>query len=363
MDFNRICKGCFHELPIEGMACPHCGFYEKEYEQNRKPEVLPINTILRGSYIVGKCLGIGGSGITYIGWHIKLETVIAITEFYPAFMVHRDTNNPDPQKSITVKLTDLNMDQIYQKSMQDFIREAQILRKLYMPGVLGVHDCFEENNTVYLVMDYVSDCDLRTYIHKNGGRISEEETLQLMHPVIGSLHELHQQNVIHRNISPDTILLNERREAILVDFRAATNNTAEASGEQGGSMPPLCKPGYVPLEQYIAHVEQGPWIDVYAICATMYRMLTGTILIESVSRINIEGDEQKIRQNLKNNHVSDHTTDVLIRGLKLHAKDRYQSMRELENALYSTKNKKTGKENDLISPVQRILRVFDSREK
>ena len=82
MDFNRLYKGCFHEKPQVNMICPYCGFNEMEYTQSRKPEVLPPNTILRGAYIVGKCLGVGGFGITYLGWHINLDTVVGIKEFF-----------------------------------------------------------------------------------------------------------------------------------------------------------------------------------------------------------------------------------------------------------------------------------------
>ena len=334
MDYNRLCRGCFHELPKTGAVCPRCGFDENQYERNRKPEVLPLNTILRGSYIVGKCLGKGGFGITYIGWHINLESIVAIKEFYPVGMVYRDTNNPDPQKSASVTLTNLSLNQSYRKSMQSFMKEARILGKLHMPGVVGVHDCFEENNTVYLVMDYILGCDLKAYARSKGGRISEEETLKLLHPVIMSLHELHQKNVIHRDISPENILLNENGEAILIDFGAARNRTAEVSGEQGKSMTVVLKPGYAPMEQYNIHGNQGPWSDVYALCATMYRMLTGTVLNDPITRTNTDDDEQVIRQNLKNNRVSARTINVLIKGLQLRVKDRYQSIQELENALY-----------------------------
>ena len=140
MDYNRLCRGCFHELPMAGMVCPHCGFNEKEYERNRRPEMLPLNTILRGSYIVGRCLGKGGFGITYIGWHINLESVVAIKEFYPAGIVFRDTNNPYTQNGTAVSLTDSGFNKAYQKALGSFIKEARTLGKLRLPGVVLVHD-------------------------------------------------------------------------------------------------------------------------------------------------------------------------------------------------------------------------------
>ena len=339
MDINRLCKGCFRELHEAGQICPFCGFDEKKYEAERNPEVLPLNTILRGAFIVGKCLGKGGFGITYICWHINLETVVAIKEFYPSGIVYRNIDSSSGYDSSSVSLTGSGSKEIYQKALQSFLKEARILVTLNLPGIVDVHDCFEENNTVYLVMDYIQGGDLKAYINNRGGKISEEETLKLLHPVIESLQEVHQQNIIHRDISPDNILLNKKGEVILVDFGAARNVTAQVAGEQGKSMTVVLKPGYAPMEQYNVHGNQGPWTDVYALCATMYRMMTGTVLNDPGTRNNTDDDEQIIRQNLKNNQVSDHTTDVLIKGLELRVKDRYQSMQELENALYSEGSK------------------------
>ncbi len=105
MDFNRLCKGCFREMPQAGAICPFCGFDELQYEQQREPEVLPVNTVLRGSYLVGRCLGVGGFGITYIGWHLNLDAVVAIKEFFPAGVVSRDTTKPDAIQDMSVTLT------------------------------------------------------------------------------------------------------------------------------------------------------------------------------------------------------------------------------------------------------------------
>ena len=353
MDINRLCKGCFRELHEAGQICPFCGFDEKKYEAERNPEVLPLNTILRGAFIVGKCLGKGGFGITYICWHINLETVVAIKEFYPSGIVYRNTDSGSGYESASVSWTSSGSKEIYQKSLQSFLKEARILGTLHLPGIVDVHDCFEENNTVYLVMDYIQGGDLKAYIKGRGGKISEEETLKLLHPVIDSLHEVHQQNIIHRDISPDNILLNNKGEVILVDFGAARSVTAQAAGEQGKSMTVVLKPGYAPMEQYNAHGNQGPWTDVYALCATMYRMMTGTVLNDPSTRANTDDDEQIIRQTLNNNQVSRHTTDVLIKGLKLRYKDRYQSMQELENALYSEGNKTPVAKNRQPAEVQK----------
>ena len=335
MDFNRLCRGCFREMPQAGTKCPFCGFNELQYEQQRKPEVLPVNTILRGAYLVGQCIGKGGFGITYIGWHLNLDIPVAIKEFFPAGVVSRDTNRADSAQSMSVALTDSGFAQPYQKALDSFIKEAKTLASLSFPGVVRVYDCFEENRTAYIVMDYIQGQDLSLYLKKSGGRLEEAQALSLIRPVVQSLEQLHGKGIIHRDISPDNLLMGPDGKMTLVDFGAARAISSDFEGDSAvRSMTVVLKPGYAPMEQYNSHGDQGPWTDVYALCATLYRMLTGKKPEDPGTRSNRPDDEQVIRKKLKENHVSDRTVDVLVKGLQLLIKDRYQSMKELEAGLY-----------------------------
>ena len=167
--------------------------------------MLPIGTVLRGAYIVGRCLGAGGFGITYLGWHINLESMVAIKEFFPMGIVYRDTSRSDT--ALSVSLSNSSLGQIYQKSLDGFIREARTLGKLRLPGVVMVYYCFEENHTAYIVMDYIQGQDLSCYLKQSGGRLEEAQVLSLIHPVVQSLEQLHGKGIIHRDISPDNLLM------------------------------------------------------------------------------------------------------------------------------------------------------------
>ena len=332
MDTNKLCRGCFTELLNTEKRCPYCGFDMEEYERDGRPEALPVNTILHGTYLLGKCIGKGGFGITYIGWHTNLEKTVAIKEFYPAGVVFRDMKSEQDQNTLSVRLTDSAYRDEYQKSMQGFLKEARTLAKIALPGVVAVHDCFEENGTVYLVMDYIRGRNLREYIQSKGGKVSEEETLSLLHPVLTSLKKLHIEGVIHRDISPDNILLNEDGQVILIDFGSARNIGLQNSG--GQSMTVILKPGYAPIEQYNSRGNQGPWTDVYALCATMYKMMTGKTPDDPFIRADDKRSSEKLYDSLRNNGVSNETSQTLVKGLELLAASRYQNVGELEHDLY-----------------------------
>ncbi len=332
MYIKNLCRGCFSELRNMEMRCPYCGFDRRAYERDRRPEVLPVNTILHGTYLLGKCIGKGGFGITYIGWHINLEKTVAIKEFYPAGVVFRDMKSEQDQNTISIRLTDSAYRDEYQKSIQGFLKEARTLAKIDLPGVVTVHDCFEENGTVYLVMDYIRGRNLKEYIQSKGGKISEKDALTLMHPVLTSLQKLHLEGVIHRDISPDNILLNEKGQVILIDFGSARSIGLQNSG--GHSMTVILKPGYAPIEQYNSRGNQGPWTDVYALCATLYKMMTGLTPEDPFIRADDSRSKDKLYENLKNNGVSNETSQALIKGMELLAVSRYQNVGELENDLY-----------------------------
>ena len=351
MDFTKLCRGCFHTLPEAGMTCPHCGFNQAAYERTRERESLPTDTILRGAYILGRSLGRGGFGITYIGWHINLEKAVAIKEFFPKGFVFRNTAAGFSAGSTSVHLVDSSLQASYRSSLQGFLKEAKTLGRIRLPGVVTVHDCFEENGTAYIVMDYVNGHDLKTYMKDNGGKVSEAETLRLLHPVITSLRQLHQEDVIHRDISPDNILVNQKGESILVDFGAARNLELRNGTEH--SLTVILKPGFAPIEQYDSHGSQGPWTDVYALCATMYKMMTGITPAEPVIRLDNPENRQELLANLKRNEISDKTSNVLLKGMEVFPRNRFQNMSELESVLYGSGEmpgkgaKQSGRESEM----------------
>ncbi len=351
MNLNKMCQGCFREKPDTG-PCPYCGFDESRYESDRPPELLPSGVILQGKYIVGRCLGKGGFGITYLGWHITLQKRVAIKEMYPKGIVFRDTRGEFDPNSLSVRITDSSLKSSYEKASESFLKEARTLAKIHLPGVISIHDCFEENGTAYLVMDYIPGDSLRTYLKGHGGKISEEETLTILHPVMKSLKELHQKNIIHRDISPDNLLLDEKGNVVLIDFGAA--RSIDFQNGNGTSLSVILKPGYAPIEQYDSQGKQGPWTDVYAMCATMYRMLTGESPKDPFVRMQDNQDMDIIVQVMRSAGVSEKTIKAIRKGMAVLQGNRFQSMSELEKALYEQE-----KSND---DVKRTLEVQSQRE-
>lgn len=323
MDVNKICIGCMRELPQAGAVCPYC-HHQNGMEGTKEPyHHLKPYSILAGKYLVGKVLGEGGFGITYIGLDLNLEMKVAIKEFYPNGFVTREG-------TVTSMVTDYagaNM-QAVQKWKEGFIREARTLAKCSnLSGIVGVKDFFQENNTAYIIMEYLEGETLKEHLNKKGGKLPVQEILALMRPVISSLASMHEQGLIHRDISPDNIMMLPGGSVKLLDLGAAR----DYAGEGEKSLSVMLKPGYAPEEQYRTKGKQGPWSDVYALCATIYKCITGITPPESMERM--REDDLK-RPSSMNIAIDFRTEEALLKGMEVYAEKRIQNMHELYRMLY-----------------------------
>ncbi len=292
--------------------------------------ILPAGTILNGKYEIKSCLGEGGFGITYLAWDRNMETKIAIKEYFPANSVSRDTTQPGGNKiKKNVTMGSLNFDE----GLKRYVKEASILAKFFdLPGIVSVKDFFYENDTAYFVMEYIEGMSLRDYLASNGGKIGYEEALALVQPVISSLHVIHQNNLLHRDISPDNIMLAKDGKIKLIDFGAA--RSMEQAADNG--MTVMLKHGYAPIEQYSRNGAQGPYTDVYGVCAVLYRMITGEVPVDATDRAssdNAKGDLLvPIRKIAKK--VPKHVADAIEKGLSILPENRQQNMQALYDDLY-----------------------------
>ena len=330
-DLEKLCPGCMRIVEDFEKPCPYCGFDKREYEKTRSYRTLPPGTILAGKYFLGKVIGEGGFGITYLAWEMNLEVPVAVKEYFPSGLATRDTQLTGG-KSKTVSVMAGDQGHYYQSGLRSFEQEARNLAKFQnLPGVVSVKDLFFENQTAYLAMEYIPGITMKQYLHSKGNRLDERTVLRLMRPVLESLDKVHRSGIIHRDISPDNILITADQKVTLIDFGAARM----ASGNDGKSMTILLKHGYAPVEQYQSKGRQGPWTDVYAICATMYRMISGKVPEEAVDRI--ENDRVKPLTMLareENFQVSRRVSDVIQKGLSVSASHRYQNVRSLIQELY-----------------------------
>ena len=315
MNPERVCYGCFVEKE-PGVSCPHCGFNENDEQPYL---ALPLGTILNGRYLVGKVLGIGGFGITYLGYDLTLEIKVAIKEYMPSALA---TRHPD---HYSVVLTG-RVENDYQYGMERFLDEAKILAKLQStPHIVSVQNYFKENGTAYFVMEYVDGMSLKAYLSKNGDKIPYDQAIAILQPIMEALVQVHAMNLLHRDISPDNIYISTKGESRLLDFGAARF----ALGD-GKSVSVILKHGYAPEEQYSSHGNQGPWTDVYAMGATLYRCVTGQLPPDAMERIH--GDTLKTPSEL-GVRLPAHGENAVMKALAVKTEDRFSNMEAFIGAL------------------------------
>ncbi len=297
--------------------------------EERAVHVLRGGIELNHRYIVRDVLGEGGFGITYAGIDKVLEVEVAIKEFYPQGIV---TRNSLYSEELTISQSKYK--QLFLKGKEKFLNEARTLAKFNKEdGIVHVLDYFEDNNTAYIVMEYLEGINLKDYINQNG-ILSVDEVLGLMVPLMRALDVVHSSGLIHRDISPDNIMLLPNGGVKLMDFGAARDYTE--FGEKSLSV--VLKHGYAPEEQYRSRGIQGPWTDVYALCATIYKCITGITPVESIQRVLEDTLPWPSQMGVV---ISPSVERALMTGMGVLQKNRYQNVRELCRDLYSDESDKT----------------------
>ncbi|MCM1287435.1 MAG: serine/threonine protein kinase [Clostridium sp.] len=314
------CPNCMQALQNGEDVCPYCGFDISGYEE--RANCLKPFTVLENKYMLGRVLGVGGFGITYIGWDLNLQTYIAIKEYFPESLAGRDV-----AENQTVVPNETSRE-VYDKGLKRYVEEAQNISKFYqLQGIVSVKDFFYANGTAYIVMEYINGVNLKDYLKNYGGRLDEATVLALMKPVFESLYQIHNSGLVHRDISPDNIMVDKDGKIKLIDFGSARGQSAETDK----TYTVILKHGYAPSEQYYAKGNQGPWTDIYSLCATMYKMLTGVIPPNSVERMEQDMYQSPTQMGVQ---VSQRTEYVLSKGLAVKVSDRYQNIGQLLTDLY-----------------------------
>lgn len=306
-DGMKRCMGCMEIYSEEFDVCPHCGYVENTEVENAL-HMFP-GTILNDKYIVGKVIGYGGFGVTYIAWDTVLQTKVAIKEYLPSEFSTRAIG----QTQVTVFSGDKNKQ--FNDGMEKFVEEAKKLAKFRNEhGIVNIFDSFSENGTAYIAMEYLQGETLSDRLERDK-IIPVEEAIQLLMPIIESLNKVHDEGIIHRDIAPDNIFLTNNGEVKLIDFGAARYATTSRSR----SLTVIIKPGYSAEEQYRSRGDQGPHTDVYSVGACIYRMVTGEIPPDAMER----------RAQFEKNHKD------MLKPIRKFVKD-IDSRRE--NAIYNAMN-------------------------
>lgn len=321
MKVNR-CSKCMEE--IHGYPCPRCKFDIASFQP--KSYALAPNTILHGRYLLGVPLGQGGFGITYIAWDLEEKKKVAVKELYPSGHASRySTGGTD-----VIWSGDRESKLLMVDGPAVFRKEAAKMQKLKdVPQVVQVCEVFTDNNTAYIVMDFVAGITLKDYLMENGP-LNWDKTQKLLAPAIEAMIRVHKAGLIHRDISPDNMMIEPSGKIRILDLGAAK----DLNTNSGASSMIVAKGGFSPLEQYSQRGGSGTWTDVYALAATICYTLSGKTLPASVDRVNGDGDlwEQPVYKKLP-----PHVLAALQKALAVSPKDRTQTMEQFLSDLRLSK--------------------------
>ena len=320
MQNEQICYNCFQERDSLSGPCPYCGFDLAENEK-KYPVALRAGTVLNDRYIVGRVLGQGGFGITYLAWDTQLEAKVAIKEFMP--------NEIATRIGTTVSVAVESRSEDFTYGSERFQEEARTLAKFIgNPNIAAVTSYFDENDTSYFVMDYIEGISFKTYIANHGGKVSVEDTLNVMIPVLRALTAVHQEGFIHRDVTPDNIYITKDGMVKLLDFGSARYSI----GDKSKSLDVILKVGYAPKEQYIRRSRQGPFTDVYSCAACFYAALTGFLPPEALERLD---HDELVPVSQCGVDIPEYLDKAILKGLAVQPEDRFQSAEEFLNAIES----------------------------
>lgn len=322
---KNVCLNCFGTLDSQ-RVCLSCK--KKADDSPSPPHHLPQRTVLNEKYLIYRALGEGGFGITYLAWDISCGLKVAIKEYYPSGYVNR------MPRSNQVIINSKQNQAASTRGLKRFIEEAKILAKIKnLPGIVSVRDFFSANGTAYIVMEYLDGISLKKYLQRKGGKVPCDEILAILRPVMDSLISVHKCGLVHRDISPDNIIVTKKNEVKLIDFGAA-----KQSNLNGKSLSIVLKQGFAPEEQYRTHGEQGPWTDIYAIGVTIYYAITGSLPPESIQRLY---KDTIIRPSEKGATISPTQESALMKSLAVYARHRYQDVTQMITGLYGRKSSGT----------------------
>ncbi|MCR5718736.1 MAG: PASTA domain-containing protein [Oscillospiraceae bacterium] len=316
MGERRLCYGCMDFKSSDDAICPFCGYAD---DTPFDPNYIEPGTILSEKYVIGSMIGANSEGATYIGYNQSIGCRVLIREYMPQGLCSRvrgkSTISVDPKcvvqyKAMMSEFADLN------KSLAHMRNVAHINPTL---------DLFTANNTTYAVSEYLEGITLVDYLKENAGELTWKQVSEMFPTFFTTLSLLHNNGIIHRAISPETIYVTERNVLRLCAFSISDVRTVQSE------LPCEIFHGYAAPEQYAANTRQGTWTDVYGICAVLYRILTGCKPTDAPSRMQ---NDNLCAPHEMNPNIPKHVSRVIMRGLSLYSDDRIKTVTELVTELF-----------------------------
>lgn len=322
MEISKICIYCMSGI-VTGDVCTHCG-KNVVSDQSRPAHTLPARYMLYGGqYILGRILGSGGFGITYLAWDQKFKRRVAVKEFFPRHLVVRD------ETGICIRV---HNEPEFNHARMRFQEEAQMLYELRnIPEVIDVFHLFEENGTTYYVMEFLRGQDLKGYLEANG--VMSWNMLQLpISMVLRALDAVHKRQMIHRDISPDNIFMLQEGGAKLIDFGNARSYTS------ANPLTKIIKTRFAPVEQFSDDEgRQGPWTDIYSLSVTIYYALSGVLPPPAAERligVKTQGQDPVNPLESLNPSIPAYVVQGVRKGMEVMEKQRYHTVAEFAAQLF-----------------------------
>jgi len=320
-NLNHLCFHCFKEKGAY-TVCQHCGHVAGTLPA--QAYYLMPGTVLMGRYIIGTVIGFGGFGITYKAFDAKLDMVIAVKEFYPRGIVNR------PLGGTRIEIFTQKQASDYQHMLGRFLDEAKNMAKFSKEqDIIAVYDHFEENQTAYIVMEYLEGIQLGTYL-KEYGPMQAQEAIPLFLELLDALGKLHEQGIIHRDVSPGNLFITEKNRIKLFDFGAASFR----GSPNDGTHEVVIKAGYTPPEQYRKDMAPKETMDVYAAGALLYEMLTGESPPEAIDRM---VQDELVTPSQMGSAIGKNLENAILKALALNPEDRFASAREFYESIAESK--------------------------
>ena len=311
---GKLCENCFE--PTTGGVCKSCGFNPEDNAPDTS--LLAPGTVLINRYVIGRTIGKGGFGVTYLAYDALVGKKIAIKEYFPRQSAQRTAGSAE------VSVASAESEEAFRKGAEKFYNEARLVSRFNgNPNIVGIYDSFYENSTAYMAMEYLEGCTLKDYIREHGV-LSASKALFAAKSIVGALIVSHSANVLHRDITPDNVILCKNGDIKLIDFGAARQVVTEHSQ----TFTAILKPGFAPPEQYNKKGNQGPWTDVYAVGTTLYFMLTADIPDDPSVRFD---EDDTFKENTYD--IDPALWEVISKATKLKMNERYADAYELKKAL------------------------------
>lgn len=314
MNTDHLCMSCMREIGDENQ-CPYCGFHA---DSPQLAPYLPLRTVVAERYLAGKLLDYNGDGATYMGWDLEMNAPVTIREFLPDSIAER-------REDLTL-VPMAGCEITYRDCYQSFLELWRKLARMRgLSALILVFDIVGDHGTAYAISEYMEGVSLREYLLRSpSGYLSWEQARILFMPVLSTLGTLHSAGIIHRGISPTTLIVGKNGKMRITGFSIWQARTAR------GDLTAQLFPGYAAIEQYGFEGQQGPWTDIYAFSAVLYRTLIGSTPLEATSRVT---NDRLMVPGKFAEQLPAYVINALMNGLQILPEDRTRTVDQLRAEL------------------------------